>query len=858
MGELQLDTFEWVALALTLVSAAIGIAYAFGLRRQILAAPDGTPKMQEVALSIQEGASAYLSRQFRTIVWLVIILGVVLLISGREQGRWNAAIGIGRGIAFLAGCLASGLTGFVGMWVAVRSNVRTADASRRSLAEALTLAFRGGTVTGMFTVGLGLVGATIIFLIYKERAEEVLLGFGFGGCLLALFMRVGGGIYTKAADVGADLVGKVEAGIPEDDPRNAAVIADNVGDNVGDCAGMAADIFESYEVTLVAAMILALAAGKPEWVVFALVVRGIGVLTSIVGTYLVKMRSETEHAMAGITRGFVWSALLSIVGFAIFAWVYLLQSKGDSEWWRLLLSTTAGIFLAVLIYKLTEYYTSVKRAPVQEIAEATQTGTATNILTGFAFGMESSVAAILMICGAVICGVLIFWGHSVTDILFSVSLTGLGMLTTTGIIVSMDSYGPIADNANGIGEMANLEPDARKRMDELDAVGNTTKAATKGFAIASAVIAAVSLFGSYMDKVVQSFETPAQVAFAFEKTGISQELLGYEATVPAGEYLELVPGTRDAQTGRDLTTAAVPVGGRVQPEQAIMRYWLDRKKSLQEQLTGARPKEDAVPQGQPEPETGQPAPQPVLQLMRERGRALEALKPPINAAVPEVFVGLLIGGAMPFLFSSLLIRAVGRAAFAIINEVRRQFREIVGLWEGKARPDSARCVDICTSAAIRELVGPGVLAILTPVAVGCFLGWPGLGGYLSGIIVSGQLLAVLLANSGGAWDNAKKFIEDGAFGGTGSEAHKAAVVSDTVGDPFKDTAGPALNPLIKVMNLTGVLVAPLVVGWYGAPGGWVVGTVCLVIMLTAFTLSRRGKLEKGLGVQASLDSGEES
>ncbi|MFQ6098997.1 MAG: sodium/proton-translocating pyrophosphatase, partial [Armatimonadota bacterium] len=625
---------------------------------------------------------------------------------------------------------------------------------------------------------------------------------------------------------------------------NAAVIADNVGDNVGDCAGMAADIFESYEVTLVAAMILALAAGKPEWVVFALVVRGIGVLTSIVGTYLVKMRSETEHAMAGITRGFVWSALLSIIGFAIFAWVYLLREKADSEWWRLLLSTTAGIILAVLIYKLTEYYTSVKRAPVQEIAQSTQTGTATNILSGFAFGLESSVAAILMICAALLCGVFIFWGHSITNILFSVSLTGLGMLTTTGIIVSMDSYGPIADNANGIGEMANLEADARRRMDELDAVGNTTKAATKGFAIASAVIAAVSLFGSYMDKVVLSFERPSQVVQAFERTGIARELLDYEAKPSEGEAIELVPGPVSADGTPDVARVLAEEG-RLRPQRTILRYWLDRKASLQAQLAGSAAK-DVVAKGQPMPEGGGPAPQPVLQLMRERARTLEALKPPINVGVPEVFVGLLIGGAMPFLFSSLTIRAVGRAAFSIINEVRRQFREIEGLWEGKARPDSARCVDICTSAAIRELVGPGVLAILTPAVVGCFLGWPGLGGYLAGIIVTGQLLAVMLANSGGAWDNAKKFIEDGAFGGKGSDAHKAAVVGDTVGDPF-----------IKVMNLTGVLVAPLVVGWYGGPIGWVIGLVGLVIVLAAFALSRRGQLEKGVRVEAALDSEQE-
>jgi len=773
------STFEQAALWATLGSALLGLAYAFMLRKQILRAPQGTEKMQQVAAQIQSGANAYLSRQFRTITWFVILLGVVLFISGYARG-WDIAVG--RGLAFLAGCFASGLTGYMGMWLAVRGNVRTAEAARHSLVGALTMAFRSGTVAGMFTVGMGLIGATIIFMIFRERAEEVLLGFGFGGCLLALFMRVGGGIYTKAADVGADLVGKVEAGIPEDDPRNAAVIADNVGDNVGDCAGMAADIFESYEVTLVAAMILALAAGKPHWVIFALVVRGIGVLTSIVGTYLVRIRSEQEHAMKGITRGFVWSALLSIVGFAVFAYAYLVLSKSDPDWWRLLASTTVGIFLAVIIYKLTEYYVSTKQAPVQEIAEATQTGTATNILSGFSYGMESSVAALLIICLVLAAAILIFHGASTTIILFGISLTGLGMLTTTGIIVSMDTYGPVADNANGIGEMAGLEPEARERMHQLDAVGNTTKAATKGFAIASAVIAAVSLFGSYMDMVVKDLKTPQQVVQTFATTRIDPQLI----------------------------------------DEAVVARTLDEVQDQGDTVSGRR--------------------------------LLERLKPPINVAAPEVFIGLLIGGAMPFLFASLLIKAVGRAAFSIINEVRRQFREIEGLWEGTAQPDSARCVDICTSAAIKELVGPGAVAIVMPVTVGCFLGWQGLGGYLAGIIVCGQLLAVMLANAGGAWDNAKKLIEDGAYGGKGSDTHKAAVVSDTVGDPFKDTAGPALNPLIKVMNLVGVLVAPMIVAWHGLPLAWVIGGVGLVVVGAAVAFSKRKGTQQTAAEQALSDS----
>ncbi|MBC7289313.1 MAG: sodium-translocating pyrophosphatase, partial [Armatimonadetes bacterium] len=554
-------------------------------------------------------------------------------------------------------------------------------------------------------------GATIIFMIFRERSTEVLLGFGFGGCLLALFMRVGGGIYTKAADVGADLVGKVEAGIPEDDPRNAAVIADQVGDNVGDCAGMAADIFESYEVTLVASMILALAHASTgaqgmeiakKWILFPLLVRGIGVLTSMLGIGMVRLRSEEEHPLAGITRGFVWSAIASIVMFFFFARYYVQDT-------RLFWATTGGVILAVVIYKLTEYYTSGKYPPVQEIARATQTGTATNLLTGLAVGFEGTVWALLVICAAMFFSVLIFGAEgSAVSILYGVSLTGLGMLTTTGVMVSMDTYGPVSDNAQGIAEMAGISEEAGPVVEALDAVGNTTKAATKGFAIASAVVAAVSLFGSYLSKV------------ALAQQGVA--------------------------TG----------GGEV-----------------------------------------------------ISAEALERLNIPLDQ--PIVFIGLLIGGAMPFLFSSMTIRAVGRAAFYIINEVRRQFREIPGLMEGQAEPDSARVVDICTASALRELMAPGLLAILAPIVVGCWLKWPGLGGYLAGIIVTGQLLAVFMCDAGGAYDNAKKLIEDGLYGGKGSDPHKSAVVGDTVGDPLKDTAGPALNPLIKVMNLVGLLVVPLVV-----------------------------------------------
>jgi len=735
---MQLTPFEDAALWGVLVAAAIGLVYGVYLRSRVRRMEEGTEEMQRVARLIQDGAYAYLNRQFKTIAWLVVILFIGLTLSGWGAG-WD--IGLARGLAFLLGCFASAFTGWMGMTLAVQGNVRCANAARRSLREALFVAFRSGGVAGMYTVGMGLIGATIIFMIFKERATEVLLGFGFGGCLLALFMRVGGGIYTKAADVGADLVGKVEAGIPEDDPRNAAVIADQVGDNVGDCAGMAADIFESYEVTLVASMILALAhasAGASaesmdlakKWIMFPLIVRGVGVLTSILGITLVYAKSEDEHPMAGITRGFVWSSVASIALFFIFAKYYV----GDL---RLFWATTSGVVLAVGIYKLTEYYTAPQFPPVQGIAHATQTGPATTILQGLAVGFEGTVWALLLICAAMFFSMLVFGGEgeSAVSILYGVSLTGLGMLTTTGVMVSMDTFGPVADNAQGIAEMAGVADEVGPVTEMLDAVGNTTKAATKGFAIASAVVAAVSLFGAYLSKV------------ALAQSG--------------------------AATGSDVVSA----------------------------------------------------------------EALERLSVPINE--PAVFIGLLIGGAMPFLFSSMTIRAVGRAAFFIINEVRRQFHEIPGLMEGKAEPDSARVVDICTASALRELAAPGLLAILAPIIVGAWFKWPGLGGYLAGIIVSGQLLAVFMCDAGGAYDNGKKLIEDGLYGGKGSEAHNAGVVGDTVGDPLKDTAGPALNPLIKVMNLVGLLVVPLVVR--AEQSAWlpVAGIVLAACVAVAFIVSKR-------------------
>jgi K(+)-stimulated pyrophosphate-energized sodium pump len=747
--QLQLGNFEWFSLYAVLVCAAIGLIYGLILRKQVLGHDQGTEKMREIAAQIQEGAYAYLRRQFRTIAAVTIIIFIALFFSaGGDIG-----IALGRAISFLLGCFASGFTGFMGMTLAVQGNVRCAAAARTSLAESMRIAFRSGAVAGMFTVTMGLLGATVIFMIYKIHATEVLLGFGFGGSLLALFMRVGGGIYTKAADVGADLVGKVEAGIPEDDPRNAAVIADQVGDNVGDCAGMAADIFESYEVTLVASMILALA--HPEnaivWIMFPLLVRGVGVLTSMFGIAMVKSRTDDEHPMAPITRGFVWSAVLSAVAFYIIAQFYAHDL-------RLFWATLSGLILALGMYKLTEYYTSTEFGPVKSVARSTQTGSATTILSGYSEGLESSVYSLLVICACIFFSIIVFGREAdAVEILYGVSLCGLGMLTTTGVIISMDTYGPVADNAQGITEMSGAE--GGRNVEILDAVGNTTKAATKGIAIASAVIAAISLYGSYLSKIA--------------------------AGVDGGH------------------------GGEMIDPEALKNFWIAIDK-------------------------------------------------------PHIFIGLLIGGAMPFLFSAMTIRAVSRAAFYIINEVRRQFREIPGLMEGKpgVQPESGKVVDICTASAIRELLAPGILSVLSPIIVGCWFGWEGLGGFLAGNIVTGQLLAVLMCNSGGAWDNAKKYIEDGAYGGKNSEAHKAAVVGDTVGDPFKDTAGPALNPLIKVMNLVGLLIAPLIVKYsyglkneYPGSGLVVAGIIMAAIVAVALVISKK-ETKESLEVQKRLDTGD--
>jgi K(+)-stimulated pyrophosphate-energized sodium pump len=723
-GAFETDAL-WVILGISLLALVV----AYFLMRGVLAAPEGTERMREISRAIQVGSKAYLNRQFRTVGAFMAVLTIALyfvLPAQASEAHSEMSIRLGRSVAFLLGAGFSAITGFAGMWLAVRGNVRVANAARESgLRRALTIAFRTGGVAGMFTVGLGLLGAVAILLIYEQDATGVLVGFGFGGALLAMFMRVGGGIFTKAADVGADLVGKVEQGIPEDDPRNAATIADNVGDNVGDCAGMAADLFESYEVTLVASIILGAAAyagsteGAIVGVMFPVFVRAIGVLTSIVGIFSVRPRSETEHGMKAINRGFFISAILSAAAVYFVADLYVDDLR---VFWAVLI----GLVLASVIQLITEHFTSTTRRPVREIAESSRTGPATTILSGFSTGLESTVYAILVIALTILGAFLL--GDNTAERLYFISLTGMGMLTTVGVIVSMDTYGPVADNAQGIAEMSGeFEGKPAEILQGLDAVGNSTKAITKGMAIATAVIAATSLFGSFEE---------ALRAAGFDFRGV-------------------------------------------------------------------------------------------------------------NVADPQVLVGLLIGGSVAFMFSALAIRAVGRAAARVVIEVRNQFREHPGIMDGTETPDYGRVVDICTKDSLRELLTPGLLAVLTPIAVGFALEAEALGAYLAGAILTGQLLAVMLSNAGGAWDNAKKLIEEGLYGGKGSEPHKATVIGDTVGDPFKDTAGPALNPLIKVMNLVALLVAPLVVSAADDTGVRIaVAAAAGLILAGAIWHSKRKRVEE--------------
>jgi K(+)-stimulated pyrophosphate-energized sodium pump len=744
--EFVLGTAEWTWLVISAVTALVALGVGFLLSRGVLRADQGTEKMKEIAAAIQEGAMAYLRRQFRTILVILIPLVVVVYLTSTEVLAPDGTValsfgesGLFRTIAFVAGCFLSGLTGFIGMSLAVRGNVRTAAAAKSgSLPAALKVAFRTGGVAGMFTVGLGLLGATLIIMVFQNTSSAILVGFGFGGSLLALFLRVGGGIFTKAADVGADLVGKVEQGIPEDDPRNPATIADNVGDNVGDCAGMASDLFESYEVTLVASIILGVAAfdsigANPALgLIFPLVARAIGVVASIAGVYMVRATPNDRTAMAPINRGFLTAGLLTIVGTFLVAMFYVGNDNGN-EGWKVFAAVVAGLILAQVASRLTEYFTSTESKPVQEIAESTRTGPATTVLSGISSGLESSVWAVVAISGAIGVAV-VLGGGNLQFALYLVALCGMGMLATTGVVVSEDTFGPVADNAAGIAEMSGeFEGEAQKIMVSLDAVGNTTKAVTKGFAIGSAVIAAVALFASFIETI-------------------------------AGELgLELV----GSELFRDPATS-------------------------------------------------------------------------INVADPLTFIGLLIGGSVPFMFSALAIRAVSRTAGVVVQEVRRQFAD-GKIMRGEKRPDYGPVIDICTKASLRELTTPALLAVLTPVIVGFGLGYLALGGFLAAVILTGQLMANFLSNSGGAWDNAKKYIEEGHHGGKGSDAHKAAVIGDTVGDPFKDTAGPALNPLIKVMNLVSLLMLPAIIGLRNNTGVRLsIALAALVILGAAILYSKRG------------------
>jgi K(+)-stimulated pyrophosphate-energized sodium pump len=759
LGRHGLTGFEVVAVWCVMAVAFISLAYAWLLRGTVMKKDKGSSKMQEVWEAIRVGADSYLNRQLKTILPAIGLLTIAMFLSVfvseptaesvKEFGADNARIiiAIGRTLAFILGSTFSLMVGQLGMRMAIQANVRVTSAARRGFNEALTIAYYSGTITGMLTDGLGLMGGTLIFIIFGTAAPDVLLGFGFGGTLLAMFMRVGGGIYTKAADVGADLVGKVEKDIPEDDPRNAAVVADLVGDNVGDCAGMAADIFESYEVTIVSALILGLTlvsidpSHSLKWIVYPLIIRGVGVISSIIGTFTVPIWEtipvkflQAHDAEESMFRSYEVSSVITVVTSFFVANLY-------AHDWRLAVLTTIGVGLAVAFNPLTSYFTSTKKSPVKEIVQSTSTGPATTILTGLSVGMESSVWALVVIAVSFIFGLALYSGEGPTYVLYGIAIIGIGMLSHTGNNVAMDSFGPISDNANGIGEMAWHDMDdeetkkARQIMADLDAVGNTTKAITKGVAIASAVIAAVSLFGSFITDVA-----------------------------------------------------------KVQAQLAL----------------------------------------PVLNSIR--------------VSETKVFVGLLLGGALPWLISSLSIRAVSRAAGEIVEEVRKQFH-IPGIMEGTVKPDYAKVVEISTRSSQKELIPMVTISIAMPLLVGLILQVEALGGFLAGVILSGQLLAVFMSNAGGAWDNCKKAIEDeprnlAANTGKGSERHKAGVVGDTVGDPLKDTAGPALNPMIKVVNMVSLLAAPIIVKYENLGiGGWIVVAILAAVTIWAIMQSKKPTVE---------------
>ncbi len=643
----------------------VGIIYGLVLAKVVLSYKVTDKNMLKISNAVYKGAMAFLKREYTTIAIIAAILAVV----------FGVFINIETTLTFIVGAVFSALAGFIGMSISTRANVRVASIAKQGVGKALRLSFQGGAVTGMTVAGLALLGVSVFYYFYRDPA--LIIGFGFGGCLISLFARIGGGIYTKAADVGADLIGKVEQGIPEDDPRNPAVIADNVGDNVGDCAGMGADLFETYAVTAIGAMLLGVALGKNDiYVIYPLILGAIGIIGSILGSFFVRGK---DNIMKTLYKGVFASAIFSLIGFYFVTVTYL---KLDIA---LFFATFVGIVIALLMFFITEYYTAKPYRPVRSIAYASQSGAAVNIITGLAVGMESTLMPVLVICG----GILISYALAG---LYGIAIAAMAMISLTAIVVALDSYGPITDNAGGIAEMAHLPEDIRKTTDALDSVGNTTKAVTKAFAIGSAALASLTLFAAYVDEIAR-FSLGQEIIFS-----LSDE---------------------------------------------------------------------------------------------------------------KVIVGLFLGALIPFLFSSLCMRAVGKAAFSIVEEVRRQFREIKGIMEGKTEPDYARCVDIVTRASLKELVLPGIIAVLSPLLVGFILGKIALGGMLIGSILSGFLLALMLATGGGAWDNAKKYIEDGNLGGKGSPAHAAAVVGDTVGDPSKDTAGPAINPLIKVMNTLAIIFAVL-------------------------------------------------